>query len=1363
MSEVLAPRMSDPQDELPRLITSLREIELRLEDLTGGEVDAVADQEGRPFLLRRAHEQLHHIEIARQAAILNALPAHIALLDTQGVIVSVNKAWQEFALGNDLRAPSGGVGANYLGVCDTAFGSNSAEARQVADGIRSVLSGARKRFSTEYPCHSPTVERWFLLTVTPLGDALPQGAVVMHVNISDRKRGEDALRRFRGVMDTTADGIFLVDRETLRYVDVNATGCRMLGYSREELLTLGPMQTSGLTQAQVEQTYDAVIAGRAGNPFPEVELRRKDGSRFLVEVRREAHRIGSQWIIVGVLHDVTERRKAQAELRASEREQRQLAQSLEVERSRLVAAQRVAKVGSWDTDLATMEVLWSDEVHRIFQTDPASFRPRHKSYLEFVHPGDRARVEEAFDQSLDKHTMFAVKHRLALRDGTEKFVEERWHVVFDESGTATRVVGTCQDITESEQTSSALIQFEERLSLATRSARLGIWDWDVLADVTVWDGQMRALHGIADDDYGPTYEAWRKGLHPEDRERAEAEIAAALAGDEDFNSDFRVVWPNGEIRHLAAFGTVKRAEDGSAVRMTGVNWDITESKDIEARVGRLNRVHEIRSKINALIVRVGDRDELFRESCRIAVEQGGFRMALIAIPDRRSGQLHTIATAGKDEQLLGEIRRIQSSSELAPATMVMQAFTDKRALVANHSKDDPRLLLSSSYAERGINSVAVLPLIVAGESAGVLVLYSTVPDFFHEDEMKLLTELTDDIVFAIDHIAKSQRLVYLNRVYAMLSGINALVARVSSKDELFSGACRVAVEQGGFRVAMLGLLDDDDMEFVAVETRDKREKAAATAVLAKRHAGLTRMSATVVRDKLPCISNDSQNDPEVAYREAHVAHDIHSMAVIPLIVAGKAMGLLALYADEGEFFHDEEVKILTELAADVAFAIDHIDNQQRLEYLAYYDSLTGLANRSLFIERANQCVRSASSAEQGVALVLVDLERFKSLNDSLGQPVGDELLRQVAAWLGARLVDPTLLARVGSDHFALMLPEAATPGDAARALEKLIDEFHDSQFVLGGSAFRIAAKFGVSVFPEDGADGESLFKHAEAALKKAKASGDRYLFYTQKMTESVARKLTLENHLRQALDNEEFVLHYQPKMDLKSGLLTSAEALIRWNDPRTGLVPPGMFIPILEETGLIYEVGRWALRKALEDYLRWRDAGLPAVRIAVNVSPLQLRHPDFVAEIGRVVGIDAHAAAGLELEITESMIMADVRQSTASLKAIRDMGLTIAIDDFGTGYSSLGYLSKLPVNTLKIDRSFVVEMTETPDGLSLVSTIISLAHSLSLKVVAEGVETESQANLLRLLKCDEMQGYLVSKPIAAGDFEARFLSAIPRG
>jgi diguanylate cyclase (GGDEF)-like protein len=434
---------------------------------------------------------------------------------------------------------------------------------------------------------------------------------------------------------------------------------------------------------------------------------------------------------------------------------------------------------------------------------------------------------------------------------------------------------------------------------------------------------------------------------------------------------------------------------------------------------------------------------------------------------------------------------------------------------------------------------------------------------------------------------------------------------------------------------------------------------------------------------------------------------------------------------------------------------------QKIDYLASYDPLTGLANLSLFRERLEEKLLSARVNKRMQAVFVLDIERFKAINDAFGRNVADELLKQVAE----RLVqagggDADRFARMGADRFAITASDVENAEQVGRYVEQRLDATFRAPFLVMENEHRVSVKVGVALFPDDGMDADTLLHHAEAALKKAKAAGERYLFFTQAMTERVAERLSLENRLRQALDNEEFVLHYQPKVNLARGELIGAEALIRWNDPKTGLVPPGMFIPILEETGLIHAVGRWAMRKAIEDYLRWRNAGLPVVRIAVNVSPLQLRNRGFVAEVEQALGVDAHAAVGLELEITESLIMEDVKHSITILAAIRGMGVTIAIDDFGTGFSSLSYLSRLPVDTLKIDRSFVNDMTATPDGLALVSTIITLAHSLKLKVVAEGVETEEQSRFLRLLNCDEMQGFLFSRPVPADVFAARFLTQV---
>ena len=593
----------------------------------------------------------------------------------------------------------------------------------------------------------------------------------------------------------------------------------------------------------------------------------------------------------------------------------------------------------------------------------------------------------------------------------------------------------------------------------------------------------------------------------------------------------------------------------------------------------------------------------------------------------------------------------------------------------------------------------------------------------------------------------------LNRVYAVLSGINTLIVRVGERDELFRDACLIAVDQGGFRMAWIGLVDRDAMELVPVAVAGTTQNPAA---LDKQRFSLREQSpagnvlnARALREGRAVIANDVPNDPAVAFKDEHAQRGSRSMAILPLLVSGEAVGLLALYAAETGYFDDEELKLLTELAGDIAFAIDHIAKQEQIDYLAYYDPL----------ERVAQYMRSAVSGGHKLVVFLLDLERFKNINDSLGQVAGDALLKLVAEWLARDLGDPGMLARLGADHFAVVLPEVRQEGDVVQLLENKMGAFLDHPFRLHDSVLRIPIKVGAAIFPDDGADADSLFRNAEAALKAAKAGGERYLFYTQKMTDAVAGKLTLENQLRQALDDHEFVLHYQPKVNLASGKLVGAEALIRWNDPRSGLVPPGHFIPILEETGLIHEVGRWVLRQAIADYLNWRAAGLPAVRIAVNVSPLQLRQRGFVAEIEEAIGIDARAAAGLELEITESVIMEDIKHNIASLQAIRDLGVRVAIDDFGTGFSSLSYLARLPVDTLKIDRSFVIDMTAGPEGLALVSTIINLAQALKLKVVAEGVETAEQQRLLRLLNCDEMQGYLFSKPLPADVFAARYLAA----
>jgi EAL domain-containing protein (putative c-di-GMP-specific phosphodiesterase class I)/GGDEF domain-containing protein len=365
----------------------------------------------------------------------------------------------------------------------------------------------------------------------------------------------------------------------------------------------------------------------------------------------------------------------------------------------------------------------------------------------------------------------------------------------------------------------------------------------------------------------------------------------------------------------------------------------------------------------------------------------------------------------------------------------------------------------------------------------------------------------------------------------------------------------------------------------------------------------------------------------------------------------------------------------------------------------------------------------------------------------MGTAAGDAVLRRMAERFARAASDIGTIARITADRFALALRVPDSNGDGVHAIVERLQQIFETPVQIESEAVRIQAKTGIAVFPEDGDSPDALFANAEAALKKAKVSGDRLVFYARDMNARVAELMRLENKLRIALREEQYVLYYQPRVSLATGKMCGMEALLRWRSPDLGIVPPCEFIPLLEETGLILDVGRWVLQRASADAERWRRLGLEVPSIGVNVSAIQLREPGFFENVTAALAAGGSNPSSIELELTETMVMADVETNARKLEQIRAAGIRIEIDDFGTGYSSLSYLARLPVDTLKIDRSFITPMSASPVHMAIVTTVISLARSLNLRVVAEGVETEQQANLLRLLRCDEAQGFLYSKPV----------------
>jgi diguanylate cyclase (GGDEF)-like protein/PAS domain S-box-containing protein len=969
-------------------------------------------------------------------------------------------------------------------------------------------------------------------------------------------------------------------------------------------------------------------------------------------------------------------------------------------------------------EVATGRILYiSPAYEEIWGCSCQSLYSQPQSWAEAVPADERARVLEQYQAGLASGR-FEFECRILRPDGAIRWIEMKGFPVLDETGALVRIAGVIEDISQRKQSAQALLDSQQRLDGMVMTAIDAILTVDEERRIVLSNPAAENMfgYGAAELCGQPLDLLLPQRFRPRGEREAAATLSAAViaAGTRAALRRVSGLRKSGEKFRIEA--SISKFDSGGRRFYTAILRDVTE------RELASDKLRESERRFSDMLSNVELLSVMLDRSARIDYCNDYFLNL----------------TGWKREQVLGAnfVEMFAPLDLRERLSQLYAAMLDDLPAGRHHEN----YILTRSGERRLIrwsNSVLRSNL---GEVIGIA---SIGEDCTEQQHAEL-------------------RIKRLNRVYAVLSEISALIVHVRDREQLFSEACRIVVETGAFRTAWIGTVDAKTQRGKVIAWFGAGEAFVAQIPLTTLEgtADSERPACRALRLGRPVICNDIAGDPSLAtLRYELLTRGYKSLACFPLTVAGQPGAVLTLMASECNTFDEQETRLLLDLAGNISFAIDHVEKQERLNYLAYYDELTGLANRSLFLDRVAQYTRSAALSGRKLALGLIDLERFKNINHSLGRSSGDALLRHVAEWLTHNLAEANALARVGADQFAVVLPEIRDEVDLGRLLEQTMEAFAQYPFRLNDSVFHIGAKIGVALYPDDGADADTLFKNAEAALRKAKVAGDRYLFYAQRMTDTVVGRLNLEIQLREAVDKGQFALYYQPKVSLLTGALTGAEALIRWNDPRTGLVLPGQFVPLLEQTGLIHEVGRWVLRRAIQDYLHWRVAGMAAVRIAVNVSPLQLRSRGFIEEIRQAVEVDAHAAAGLELEITESLVMEDVRHSTASLQAIRDMGVSIAIDDFGTGFSSLSYLARLPVDTLKIDRSFVNGMTDGEQGLVLVSTIINLAHSLRLKVVAEGVETTQQSGLLRSLNCDEMQGYLLSKPMPREMFEARYLTA----
>ncbi|MEA2865668.1 MAG: hypothetical protein QOE39_383 [Bradyrhizobium sp.] len=791
-----------------------------------------------------------------------------------------------------------------------------------------------------------------------------------------------------------------------------------------------------------------------------------------------------------------------------------------------------------------------------------------------------------------------------------------------------------------------------------------------------------------------------------------------------------------------------------------------EKSRIEEQKERLTRMFAALSATNEAIMRAESRSELFERVCEAAANGGKFTSTSIGLVRAGNNLLDIVAWAGPmaEKARNGRLSVKEDCPEGSGISGI--AFRTRQPCISNDFLADPRgAFFHESTRQSGASAVAAFPLFNRGQPVGIMLFCAAEKDAFTPASVDLLQRLADNISFALDNFdlarekAKADKQKDdLTRMFAALSATNEAIMRAKTRAEMFELVCAAAVLGGKFTSTTIALAEPGEMFLrIAASKGQNSDRVRSTrfAISAELPEG-RGLTGTAFRTKAPCIMNDFLTNKRTAHwHKLASGGGTRSGAAFPLLnKAGEPVGVLLFLAGEEEAFADDLVELLAKLAENVSFALDNFDRadaktkaDERIEYLASHDSLTGLPNREMFNQLLHATMITAHRRHLQFAMLFIDLDRFKVINDSLGHEAGDTLLAEIADRLRRNLRSGDIVARLGGDEFVVILEHTAERGAIEAIARKLLSAVGQS-VQLSGHECHTTASIGVAMFPADGSDVHTLTKNADLAMYLAKEDGkNNFRFFTKEVKMQSIERLTLETYLRHALARDEFSLHYQPKVDLATGQITGVEALLRWTHPEHGVLPPAQFIPLAEETGLIVPIGRWVLKEACAQNMVWQRRGLRPVSMAVNLSPRQFIDENLLQDIDEALAASGMSPVLLQLEVTESMMMRNVARAIRVLDAIQSRGIRLAIDDFGTGYSSMSLMKQFPIDTIKIDRSFVRDLPDDSEDRAIAQAIISMGKALGMTIVAEGVETNEQQTFLRTRGCDEMQGFLFSRPL----------------
>jgi diguanylate cyclase (GGDEF)-like protein len=761
--------------------------------------------------------------------------------------------------------------------------------------------------------------------------------------------------------------------------------------------------------------------------------------------------------------------------------------------------------------------------------------------------------------------------------------------------------------------------------------------------------------------------------------------------------------------------------------------------------------------------------ELYQRFCEATLHGGSIIGSAILLRDPGTNVLKGVGAAGK---VLGQplSAEVPISGWGAGESLAATVFSTNVPAISNDLVNDEHFAVWRTEAQqKGIGAAGAFPLSRGELTVGLLIAYFGSINALDEERISLLATLTDNLSFALNNFDReaefrsSERATRrLARMFAALSATNEAILRAKSPAELYQLVCDAGVHGGKFFGATVLLNEPGSPWLTAVAGTggtDALVKQARFSIDPESPYG-KGVCGTAFRTQQPCVNKDILNSEQARpWHEASRQSGVVACAALPLIKRGQSIGVLLFFLAKSWAADEEIIALLTRLAENVSFALENFEREDirnraeaRVTYLATHDALTGLPNRVKFGQALNDLIREALRLDRKFAVMFIDLDRFKLINDTLGHSAGDLLLKEVSARLTNCIRDGNMVARLGGDEFVVLLNDAADAQQVSATAREILTAIV-KPIVLNGQEYSVTASIGISVFPTDAQDDQSLTSKADAAMYLTKEQGrNGFRFFSSEVEVQSVERLMLETSLRRALERKEFSLYYQAKRDM-AGKISGAEALIRWQHRDLGALPPARFIPVAEETGLIVPIGKWVLETACAQNVTWQKQGLPPMRIAINLSPRQFSDDNLLNDIREALDGSGLSPELLEIEITESMVMQNVDRALRVLSELKRMGIHLAIDDFGTGYSSMSLIKLFPIDTIKVDQSFVRHLSTNADDRAITEAIIALGKALQLRIIAEGVETEEQETFLREHDCDEIQGYLFSEPVPANEFQ----------